>query len=134
MGFGNYFLAGVCLLLALQYRAEAIQCYACESSLDDRCGETFKYTKADEDKNMTCIGTACKKIVTTDSHKDIPLVTRGCFDANATHGLPKMGCKRFMSDGESCYCEKEFCNGRQPLHASVFLLATLLSPLLFKLY
>ena len=63
-------------------------------------------------------------LVITDSccipFTDLVMVERSCWNSSAVEEMDEdfLKCGKVMGTSKACYCNKELCNGRQPLLAS----------------
>lgn len=135
-----FLLATGFVLAFLVQKGLALECYSCTSNEDSKCGHSFDLSGSEADKyKVQCAGAtqACRKLESTDSYKGRTFVIRSCWSSLSVEKLDEdfLDCTKMASIGKACYCDKELCNGRQPLIPSLYtVMATLLAATLTMLF
>ncbi|KAL4225060.1 hypothetical protein ACF0H5_015754 [Mactra antiquata] len=138
MDYKHIILVSSIVILSVIYQVNSLKCYECSSATEKGCGTTWEVSAEDAKMYIkTCEGdnAACRKLETTDTPKQQPIVVRACWNASgADLEEDFFSCTAMGKLGESCYCKSEPdadgndgppCNGRQPLLASWELLFAL---------
>ncbi|KAH3797299.1 uncharacterized protein LOC127840116 [Dreissena polymorpha] len=105
-------------------KVHGLDCYTCTSIEDPNCGVSFDFSGTAGDKyKSNCVGgtTACRKVISSDTHKAKIVVIRSCWNSSSVEDLSKdfLSCQKLMVNGEACYCNKDSCNGGQLVVASL---------------
>ncbi|XP_045176131.2 uncharacterized protein LOC123536776 [Mercenaria mercenaria] len=134
----NILFVAICAIL---HQADCLKCYSCNSLLEPKCGKTFELSgKEAASYVVKCQGenVACRKIESTDAHKEKMLVTRSCW--NTTDDQLKQDffeCSN-MGKGMACYCKGtdhgKPCNGAQPVLTYISIMMTLLSTTFYFIF